>query len=754
MSADSPDPLVVHLAAVAFTAEKLLLPQMDYLAKHGFRVRVACAPNRDGYPEDLQRFAPIDIRFPRTPRLLPMARAIKRLVGELRTLRPDILHLHTPAAAIPVRMIPRSLLPKDMKVFYTVHGYAHTWSNKPADRFLKRVEKALSPRADITFFQSREDFDKARQHGFKGELRYLGNGVQDEWFDIASPDRGDVLQLFFSGRLVREKGVLELAEAVADCEGVELTIAGAQLPTDRDGVEQEVRAVAATSAGRIRLLGMLDRASLQRALAASDAVVLPSHREGVPRSLIEGMAAGRPAIGTQIRGCRELITDGEDGILVDPGSVLELSRAIRRLKNLPASTYRQWSELARASMSQQFREADVFARLIDGYRSADEGPLDDAGRIPQRPVRVLQVAAVSFTLEKLLQGQLEHLQAQGFEVRVACAPDAAGFPESLKKFDPLDVRFPRGMRPFQLLHAMYALSRAIWENRPDIVHLHTPAAAIPARAIPRFLWPRNTKLCYTVHGFAHTWSGTRRDRILQHIERSLMPRADLVFFVSEEDLKQAREHGYRGNLLYLGNGVSDGWFEIGLPQRGDNLRLAYHGRVVEEKGIRQLLEAVNQVQGVHLTVAGAQLESDRDGLEKFTVETATSLDNLGKIQILGMLDQAELRASMQEVDAIVLPSYREGLPLSLIEGMAAARPAIATDVRGCRELVTDQLNGLLVVPRSTEDLRVAIEAMRDLSDDQFRRMAVAAREAMRAGYRECDVLVRLIDGYDSLAVTD
>lgn len=233
-----------------------------------------------------------------------------------------------------------------------------------------------------------------------------------------------------------------------------------------------------------------------------------------------------------------------------------------------------------------------------------------------------------------------------------------------------------------------------------------------------------------------------------------MPRADLVFFVSEEDLKQAREHGYRGNLLYLGNGVSDGWFEIGLPQRGDNLRLAYHGRVVEEKGIRQLLEAVNQVQGVHLTVAGAQLESDRDGLEKFTVETATSLDNLGKIQILGMLDQAELRASMQEVDAIVLPSYREGLPLSLIEGMAAARPAIATDVRGCRELVTDQLNGLLVVPRSTEDLRVAIEAMRDLSDDEFRRMAVAAREAMRAGYRECDVLVRLIDGYDSLAVTD
>ena len=253
-----------------------------------------------------------------------------------------------------------------------------------------------------------------------------------------------------------------------------------------------------------------------------------------------------------------------------------------------------------------------------------------------------------------------------------------------------------------------------------------------------------------MHGFAHTWSDSRRDRALELIERLLTPRADIVFFVSKEDLEQARLHGYRGNLVYLANGVSDEWFEIDLPQRGDTLRLAYHGRVVQEKGICELLDAVSAVEGVELAIAGAQLESDRDGVEALTIATATALENVGKIRILGMVDQAQLCASMRETDVIVLPSYREGLPLSLIEGMAAGRPAITTDVRGCRELVTDGLNGMLIAPRSTEELRAAIESMRDLPADEFRGMAEAARAAMKAGYRECDVLARLVAGYDSL----
>lgn len=753
MARPSSDPLVIHLTAVAFTAQKLLLPQLRYLRDHGYQVRIACAPDQSGYPEELEQFEPLDIRFPRALRPMQVMKATRRLVKSLRAIQPDVLHLHTPAAALPVRMIPRRLFPKDMKIFYTVHGYAHTWSDSPRDRVLQTLEKALSPRADITFFQSREDLDKAKQHGFRGDLRYLGNGVQSDWFNVPKPERRGDLKLLYSGRLVREKGVLELAAAVTACDGVELAIAGAQLSSDRDGVESEVRSIAASSDGKIQVLGMLDFRQLVDVLSESDAVVLPSHREGVPRSLIEGMAAARPAIATKIRGCRELVTDGQNGILVDPESTQQLITAITQLRDLPVGAYDDWSQAARAAMSEQFREDIIFERLADGYREALQ-PASGVGSSPfGNEPRVLHVAAVSFTLEKLLLGQLRFLESQGFYVRVACAPDADGFPEGLRRYKPIDVRFPRSVHPLQLLHAMYRLSRTVWDIRPDIVHLHTPAAALPARLIPRFLWPRGTRLCYTVHGYAHSWSDSRRDRMLQVIERVLTPRADLVLFVSKEDLDQARSHGYSGRLQYLGNGVSDEWFAMPLPQRNGNLKLAYNGRVVEEKGISQLVQAVSKVQGVELLVAGAQLESDRDGVEELIRSAAAQEGNLGRIHILGMLDQAELRQQMLLADVIVLPSYREGLPLSLIEGMAAGRPAIATDVRGCRELVTVGLNGILVKPRSVEEILEAIEALRDMPHDEFFAMALAAREEMAKGYREIDVLRRLLSGYEALGVS-
>src|SRR5207248_10628700 len=98
---------------------------------------------------------------------------------------------------------------------------------------------------------------------------------------------------------------------------VRLTVCGAQLPTGRDGVEPELRGRAARAplAGRVRFTGFVNREQMRQQVADADVLVLPSYREGVPRSLIEGMAAGRPAVATDVRGCRELVTEGETGWL-------------------------------------------------------------------------------------------------------------------------------------------------------------------------------------------------------------------------------------------------------------------------------------------------------------------------------------------------------------------------------------------------------------------------------------------------------
>ncbi len=175
--------------------------------------------------------------------------------------------------------------------------------------------------------------------------------------------------LLFVGRLVREKGIAELVSALASCPDAELEVVGSQLSSDRDGVQEAIRGMVTDSGleSRITFKGMLNRRDLMERMHSADVIVLPSHREGVPRSLIEGMAASRPAIATRIRGCRELVVDGVNGLLVPVEDVAMLAAAIRRVGDLTSPEFQEWSTCARSRMSANYRETLIFDRLHSAY---------------------------------------------------------------------------------------------------------------------------------------------------------------------------------------------------------------------------------------------------------------------------------------------------------------------------------------------------------------------------------------------------
>ena len=364
-------PVVLHVAAVEYTAQVLLLPQMRHLAAQGYDVRLACAPDGPQFHPNFAEFRPIPLTFPRSLKPAAISGALVSFVRLIRDLEPDLVHLHTPAAALPARLLPRWLLPRRTRLVYTVHGFAHVWnSGQPRDRILERLERTLAPRTDALLFQSQEDLDRTRELGYRSRLVYLGNGVQDEWFDIPAPGTpGRPLRVLFVGRLIREKGVLDLFSAVERVPQVSLTVCGAQLPTDRDGVESELRERAARAplAGRVSFTGFLGRDQMREQVAGADILVLPSYREGVPRSLIEGMAAGRPAVATDVRGCRELVTEGETGWLAPAGDVPALAAALTRAATASPEQYRRQSEAARSLANSRYRESSVFKRLISTY---------------------------------------------------------------------------------------------------------------------------------------------------------------------------------------------------------------------------------------------------------------------------------------------------------------------------------------------------------------------------------------------------
>lgn len=361
---------ILHVAAVEFTATKLLRPQLEFLSDRGFEVHAAFRPDGDAFPAELLRFSPTALSFRRSGNVSMMAKGTLDLVRLVKRLRPAIVHLHSPATALPAR-VGLAFKRYGAKVVYTVHGFPQVWDAMTSkDKALDRIEKALSYVTDLTMFQALEDLEQAQQRHYRSRLTYLGNGVGDEWFTGENPFRiteDKTLRLVFVGRLVREKGVLELVKAVAGLSNVELTLVGNSLPSDRDSVASEVIEMASKLGGRIKVLGMLSSNEIRALHKIHDCFVLPSWREGVPRSLIEAMASGLPAIATDIRGCRELIRPGVDGWLTIPKSVPSLVKAITEASLLQKNSLSLLGASAYERASTTYRESLVFERLLRSY---------------------------------------------------------------------------------------------------------------------------------------------------------------------------------------------------------------------------------------------------------------------------------------------------------------------------------------------------------------------------------------------------
>lgn len=366
--------------------------------------------------------------------------------------------------------------------------------------------------------------------------------------------------------------------------------------------------------------------------------------------------------------------------------------------------------------------------------------------------RVLHVAAVEYTLRRLLLPQLQALAHHGYDVIVACAPEGPEFHEALEPFHPRSLSFPRKINLPGLMVEAMKLRRLVKEVKPALVHFHSPAAAIPGRAALALPMKARPLVVQTVHGFLiQREQHSSLARVVRWGERRLSRFTDLSFFVSLEDLEEAQRGRHRGLLRHLGNGVSDDWFtgDLRNRRRPGRLRAVFVGRVVREKGILDLLEALKIADQVELVVIGDQLPSERDGVMDEAVALAGGLGD--RVHFTGMIEAPAIRKHFAEADLFVLPSLREGLPLSIIEAMASGLPVLATSIRGCRELVTPGINGWLVPPGNPGELANALKQAEHASDDELTALGLSSFE--RAGnYRGMEITARILKAYAELGV--
>jgi glycosyltransferase involved in cell wall biosynthesis len=376
-------PIILQICAVDFTARHFLLPLMRAQHDAGFDVRLACATGPFVADIVAEGFQVYPIPFHRSFNLLAHARAYRRLGQLLRRVRPVVAHTHTPVASLIAR--PAARRAGVPIVLYTAHGfYFHDAMRPFARRVHIGLERTAQRRwADFLFTQSAEDLATAVREGIAPaeSAAAIGNGVDVARFAPGqfAPDEiegcgrelglesGDGPIVMTIGRLVREKGYFELLEAFAQAVHLHprarLVAIGEALPSDHDDSAGQIR-------DRVRALGLERsvlfagrREDVPRLLALADVFCLASWREGLPRSIIEAMAAGLPVIATDIRGCREEVVEGETGLLVAPRRPEPLVDALLRLMADP-QLRRTMGQAGRRRATEHFDEAGVIERQM------------------------------------------------------------------------------------------------------------------------------------------------------------------------------------------------------------------------------------------------------------------------------------------------------------------------------------------------------------------------------------------------------
>ena len=342
-------------------------------------------------------------------------------------------------------------------------------------------------------------------------------------------------------------------------------------------------------------------------------------------------------------------------------------------------------------------------------------------------IRICQVCAVGFTYRKFLEPLCLAQAKAGYAVHVAysgaTAADAGpAVPGGSLIYHAVPIA--RSSSPLALWRATWALVRLFVRERFTVVHVHTPVAAIAARLAA--LLARTPVVIYTAHGFYFhdgmaapvRWLHIASEWLLAHV-------TTLLLTVSAEDAELARRLRFKPapRIRAIGNGVKTERFGPIIPQRRQVARerfgLAPHAivvgavaRKVAEKGYRELFEAfaalAPRYPQLQLLVCGSRLDSDHAS------SVAPELQQLmqrcpGQVIDAGEIDDVEVAYSA--MDLFCLPSWREGLPVTIIEAMMSGLPVVATDIRGSREEVVPELTGLLVPVRDAKALAGALERL-------------------------------------------
>lgn len=344
---------------------------------------------------------------------------------------------------------------------------------------------------------------------------------------------------------------------------------------------------------------------------------------------------------------------------------------------------------------------------------------------------------------------IEALVADGHEV-LALAPDdhgAAQLDELGARRVDIDID-SKGMSPLRDAMLVAAYRRRFRELRPDAVLSYTIKPNIYGGLAARSL---GLPFLPNVTGLGTAFLSSRSlERVATQLYRAAFGRLPHVVFQNADDrdlFLDRRIIRMEQAVLVPGSGVDLARFAPQtLPSTGgDDVTFLLIARLLRDKGVEEFVAAVREVKRTHpgarFRLLGELGSENRTAIPEAAVRQWVAE---GVVEYLGRTD--DVRPVIAAADCVVLPSYREGTPRTLLEAASMARPLVATDVPGCRHAVADGINGYLCGVRDYRDLAQAMTRMIEIGRQGREALGAAGRRKMEREF--CQSIV--VDTYRDL----
>jgi glycosyltransferase involved in cell wall biosynthesis len=380
--------------------------------------------------------------------------------------------------------------------------------------------------------------------------------------------------------------------------------------------------------------------------------------------------------------------------------------------------------------------------------------------------RVVHVTTTDVSLALLLGPQLRAFADAGYEVIGCSAPGPY-----VAQLDAFGIRHvplrhaTRAMAPWRDVAALSELRHTFESLEPDIVHTHNPKPGIYGRIAARRAGV--AVVINTVHGlYAQPHDALARRAVVYGLERVAARCSHAELVQNVEDLPVLRRLGVDPAKTYLlGNGIDLERFDPErvsatdrTKRRGEwgieegQLVVGVVGRLVWEKGLAEIADAARLLRRraphVRIVVVGPR---DVDKRDAPSAEDLDLIEAIGNIRFVG--EDAKVETSYAAFDIYALASYREGFPRSAMEAAAMGVPVIATDIRGCRQVVDGGRNGVLIPVRSARALADAIADLA-LSARERQAMGEAGREKARKNFDQRHCIDLTLAVYEDLLRRD